>query len=234
MIRYAGLAGIAAGIALIGEFTLFMLSGFTPDTFADPEAALTFLHERGGFLRAAVLVGAAGAAFTTIFVVGLAARLNEASPTRAAGTLYFGIVGGGGHALVALTFWLGIPLVVELSDRDPGLAAAAVGSLTLLTGGAEAFGNLFLALSMAAAGWAILSSRALPAWSGWVGLAAAAFTMARIVGADTPVAFAAFFPSLVAAVVFRIWAGAALRSSDPPHDMERSSGRPTGAEGAAT
>jgi len=95
---------------------------------------------------------------------------------------------------------------------------AVVSSLTLLTGGAEAFGNLFLALSMASAGSAILSSRALPAWIGWVALAAAAFTLTRIVVTDTPLAalaFVAFFPSLILAVVFRIGAGIALQGSQP-------------------
>lgn len=213
MIRNAGLAGIAAGIALIGEFTFFMLSGFTPQTFADAGSALVFLRDRGSFLRIAVLIGGFGAALTTIFLVGLAARLRERTPTRAAATLYLGVVGGGGHALVAMTFWLGIPMVIGAADRDPAAAVAAMQGLTLVTSGAEGFGNLFLALSMAAAGWAIVSSRALPAWSGWVGLAAAAFTLARIVGAETPLAFAAFFPSLIAAVVFRIWTGAALRAS---------------------
>lgn len=216
MTRYAGVAGILAGVALIAEFGLFMASGFTPQTFADPNTALAFLAERGGYLRAATLVGVTGAALTTIFVVGLAARLRPVAPMRAAATLYFGVVGGGGHALVALTFWLGIPMLLNLSGRDPSLAAAAVGSLTLLTAGAEAFGNLFLALSMAASGWAIVASRSLPAAAGWVGIAAAVFTVVRIVGTDTPlggVAFAAFFPSLILAVVYRMWAGLALRSA---------------------
>jgi len=102
---------------------------------------------------------------------------------------------------------------------------AVVSSLTLLTGGAEAFGNLFLALSMASAGSAILSSRALPAWIGWVALAAAAFTLTRIVVTDTPLAalaFVAFFPSLILAVVFRIGAGIALHLSATrsPDDLQ--------------
>ncbi len=217
MTRSTGIAGIMAGVALAVEFGLFMLSGFTPETFAHPDSAMGFLRERGGYLRAAVLVGAAGAALTTVFVVGVAARLRDATPTRAATSLYLGVVGGGGHGLVALTFWIGIPTLVSLSASDPDAAAAAVSSLILLTGGAEAFGNLFLALSMAAAGSAILASGALPGWIGWVALAAAAFTVARIVAIDTPLAalaFAAFFPSLILAVVFRIAAGIALGRSE--------------------
>jgi hypothetical protein len=234
MTKNAGLAGIGAGIGLALEFGLFMLSGFQPDTFAEPSDALAFLQARGGYLRAAVLVGAVGAALTTIFLVGLAARLRDAAPTRAAATLYFGVIGGAGHGLVALTFWVAIPLLVALAAREPNLAPAAVGSLTLLTSGAEAFGNLFLALSMAAAGWAVVSFRILPVAVGWIGLAAAALTLARIVGADTPVAFVAFFPSLIGAVVFRVWAGISLRSLPDSNDGVRTAGPVPDAERAAT
>jgi hypothetical protein len=234
MTKYAGLAGIGAGIGLALEFGLFMVSGFAPDTFAEPNSALAFLQARGGYLRAAVLVGAVGAALTTIFLVGVAARLRDAAPTRAAATLYFGVIGGAGHGLVALTFWVAIPLLVGLAAREPDLAAAGVGSLTLLTSGAEAFGNLFLALSMAAAGWAIVSFRILPVAVGWVGLAAAALTLARIVGAETPLAFAAFFPSLIGAVIFRLWAGISLRSLPESNDGEWTGGPVPGAEQATT
>ena len=166
MARFGGLAGIGAGIALVGEFSLFMLSGFSPDTFADAERTVAFLRERGGYLRAAVLVGSLGAGLTTLFVVGLASRLREAAPTRAAATMYLGVMGGVGHGLVALTFWVGIPLLIGQADRDPAQAAAAVVALAVITSGAEAFGNLFLALSMAAAGWAMASTRVLSSVAG--------------------------------------------------------------------
>jgi len=48
-----------------------------------------------------------------VFVVGLAARLRDAAPTRAAASLYFGVVGGGGHGLVALVL---LRMVMLLSE----------------------------------------------------------------------------------------------------------------------
>lgn len=233
LVRFGGLAGIGAGIALVGEFGLFMLSGFSPDTLADPEGTVAFLRERGGYLRAAVLVGSLGAALTTLFVIGLATRLREAAPTRAAATMYLGVMGGVGHGLVALSFWAGIPLLIGQADRDPAQAAAAVSGLAVITSGAGAFGNLFLALSMTAAGWAMASTRVLSTAAGWVGLAAAAFTLARIVGVDTAVAFVAFLPSLVGAAIFRLWGGISLASSastyvdptaDPAGEAEATTG----------
>ena len=61
---------------------------------------------------------------------------------------------------------------------------------------------LFLGLSLLAAGWAIVSTRALPVTVGWIALVAGAATLARTLGLD-----AAFFVSLLLAIVFRIWVG---------------------------
>lgn len=58
--RAAGMAGVIAGIGLGIEFALFMASGWTPDVFADPGSALTFLESGGGMLRAAACLDAAG------------------------------------------------------------------------------------------------------------------------------------------------------------------------------
>src|SRR5262249_48388232 len=68
--RSAGIAGVLAGIALAGEFTLFMISGFTPQTFSDAAHALPFLQDHGAYLRAAAVFGAVGVALTTLFLVG--------------------------------------------------------------------------------------------------------------------------------------------------------------------
>jgi hypothetical protein len=56
-------AGILSGVGLAGEFIFFPLSGFTPTTFNDPAAAMTFLRS-GSVVRAAVLFGAFGIVVT--------------------------------------------------------------------------------------------------------------------------------------------------------------------------
>jgi hypothetical protein len=80
--KAAGIAGILAGAGLLIEFVFFMASGWQPDVFADPAVALAFLEERGGYMRAAGLAGAVNLCFATIFVAGLAARLQR-EPTVA-------------------------------------------------------------------------------------------------------------------------------------------------------
>src|SRR6266487_3819204 len=170
-LRIAGIAGILTGVALAGEFIFFLISGYSPETFNNPATALTFLRDRGVYLRIAVLFGAAGVAFRTIYIAGLATRLQANTPTRAVATLYFGILGGVGHGLVALSFYSGIPMFVALASRDPA-AANAWGAFTAITSGFEGFGDFLLGLVLLLAGWAIISQRALPVGLGWVGVLA--------------------------------------------------------------
>jgi hypothetical protein len=216
MIRYAGIAGILAGSAIVGEFVLFMASGFTPETFGRAESALPFLADSGALVRAAVLFGAAGVALRTIFVAGLASHLGGVAPTRAAASLYFGLLGGVGHGLVALSFWLGIPMLLALAGDDAAAAAGAWAAYSILTAGFEGFGNLLLGLSMLAAGSAIVSTRLLPVGLGWLGIIAGVLAVLRVVATGTPLSglvFVVFLPSLILAAAFLIWAGRALRTS---------------------
>lgn len=208
--QIAGLAGILAGIGLAVELALFMTSGWTPETFGDPAAALAFLQGSGTHLRAAALVGAINLVFTTVLVAGLAARLQATTPTRAAATLYFGLIGIGAHGLVPLGLWLGVPMFVELAYRDQQAAANAWGGFAAFLSGAGGLGYLFLGLSMLATGWAAVSEKALPVFLGWVGLVAGAASVVNVLAAETPVdalASAAFLPALLFSIVFRVWAG---------------------------
>ena len=71
-------------------------------------------------------------------------------------------------------------------------------------------GNLFLGLSMLSVGWAIVSTKGLPVFLGWVGLIAGIASVVNVLGTETPVsvfATANFVPTLLFTTVFRIWAG---------------------------
>ena len=225
-LKNAGIAGVLTGIALAGEFMFFMVSGYDPQSLNDPAAALAFLRDGGAYIKLAVLFGAAGVALRTIFVSGLAASLRSSAPTRATAVLYFGILGGAGHGLVALSFYLGIPMLVMLASGDPVAAAGTWGAFNIITSGFEGFGNFLLGLTLLLAGWVIVSHRALPTSSGWVGLLAGISTLFRVFTTGTPLAalgFVAFFPSLLFAGVFDIWAGIALWRNDSSQswrDME--------------
>jgi len=211
--RIAGMAGILSGILLAGEFTLFMTSGWTAETFADPTAALAFLEVGGDHLRWAVVLGGLNLAAFTILLAGIAQRLHASAPTRASATLYLGLIGVAGHALVPLALWVGIPALLELQAMDPAAAQSSWGAFITLLDGAQAVGGLFLGIAMLAAGWAMVSGGALSTGAGWVGLGAGAATLLTLLAPDTPlsgVAMVAFMPALLLSIVFRVWTGISL------------------------
>ncbi|MGH3736158.1 MAG: DUF4386 family protein [Micromonosporaceae bacterium] len=154
--KVTGWAGILAGAGLVAEGTLWTVSGWTPQTFSDPATALKFLHDSGDTLRWAVLAGFINLAFTVVFLAGLAERLRAATPTRAAATLWLGMVGIATHLLVPLAYWYGTP---AFRDADPAAAQASWTGFAATVSAAGGAGSLFLGLSMAAAGWALIAHR---------------------------------------------------------------------------
>ena len=208
--RAVGIAGILAGAALAGEFLFFSLSGQSQSTFSDPAAAMTFLRDHGALVQIAVLFGASGIVVTLLFLAGLADRLKTRTPTLAAATLLFGIVGNVGDGLVALAFWTGIPAYVSLAGHDLGAAQNSWSAFANLTSGYQGFGNLFLGLSAVAAGWAIVTRRQLPVALGAVGLVAGVAAIASVLGINTAFGFFGFATSIVLVIVFRVWAGIEL------------------------
>ena len=224
--KVSGIAGILTGFGLAGEFLFFMASGYSPEIFSDPIAALAFLRDRGTLLRLAVLFGALSVAARTLFVVGLASRLQAATPSRAAATLYFGLLGGIG-GLVALSFYVGTPMFVELAGRDQMIAANAWSAFIIILSGFEGLGNFMLGLMLLAVGSAIITHKALPVGAGWAALLVGLMTIVRVFSSGTPLAglaFAVFFPTLILAIVFDIWAGIALWQSES-RERSRTAGR---------
>jgi hypothetical protein len=168
---------------------------------------MSFLSAHGTFVRTAVFIGACGVVATLVFLFGLRERLRANAPTLSAATLYFGIAGNIGDGLVALSFWIGIPLFMALQARDQAAAQNSWGAFTVLTGGYQGFGNLFQGLSLVAAGWAIIARQALPRPLGAISLLAGIAAIASVVSVNASIGF---LVSIVLVVVFRIWAGIEL------------------------
>ncbi|TMR88956.1 DUF4386 family protein [Nonomuraea basaltis] len=218
--KISGWFGVLAGVGLLVEGMLWTVSGWNAGTFADPTAALRFLAESGTILRWAVLSGFLNLVFFVVLIAGLAGRLRTATPTLATATLWFGMIGITAHVLVPMGHWYGVPAFLQAAARDQESAESAWTAFMIVgqqaAGGA---GSLFMGLSMLCAGWAIAARRAMPVLLGWLGLIAGVATLLTLFAPDTPlsgVAGAAFMPSLLLAIVFRIWAGLALTRS-PQH-----------------
>lgn len=225
-----GWAGILAGAGLIVEAALWTASGWTPQTFTDAETALGFLRDSGDTLRLAVFAGFVNLAFAAVFFVGLADRLRASAPTRAAVTLWLGMIGVASHLLVPMAHWYGVP---AFRDATPAEALGSWTGFAATVSAAGGAGSLFLGLSMTAAGSALVTQKALPAAPvvlGWFALIGGIATVLTLFAPDTPlsgVAAAVYMPSLLLAIVFRVWAGLAMTRIRHSVESPVSSAMPT-------
>lgn len=206
----AGTMGILAGISLAILFFLYITSGATPETFADPAKALPFVSENSGRLRAIAVFAAATAALATLFVAGLAAKLRDKTPTRAAGVLYFGILGIVGYGLTALLLWSAAPALAEYAAKDQVAASHAWVAMNALSDALDKFANLFVGLSILLAGWAITVTGGMRAALGWYGVVAGVVTL---LAALAPGVAIFFLGSLVLTIIWFLWAGNTLRTA---------------------
>lgn len=210
-----GWAGLVAGVGLAAEAALWTVTGWNASTFGDPDTALGFLRDQGGVLRLAVLTGFVNLVFAAVFLGGLASHMRARTPALAGATLWFGLLGIGTHVLVPLAYWYGIPAFL---GAEPEAAQASWTAYSTLIGAAGGAGSLFLGLSMATAGWAVVTRHALPVVLGWVGLVAGVASALGVFAPDTPltaVAGVLYLPSLLLAIVFRFWGGVALLRAQP-------------------
>jgi hypothetical protein len=123
--RAAGWCGILAGIGLTIEAFLWQASAWTPGSFANSTAALEFVSGSGTRLRWAAAFGFVNLGLLVLFTAGLAEKLSVRSPTMAAASLWFGMIGISLHLLVPLAHWYGVPEFTAASRENLGSAEGA-------------------------------------------------------------------------------------------------------------
>lgn len=206
----AGMAGIAAGVALAIGFILFMTSGLTFEAFADPAQGLKFVTDNAARVRLMTVFFIITIAFAVVFVAGLAAKLRDKTPTRATATLYFGLLGLVGHGLGALLFWSAAPALVARAAADQVAASHAWVAFVATDNAADGFGVLFISLSMLMAGWAALTSKALGTSLAWYGILAGVVGLVNFLVPGNEILGLGGF---VLPIIWLVWAGSALRSA---------------------
>ncbi|MDR7401637.1 MAG: DUF4386 family protein [Armatimonadota bacterium] len=204
----AGMLGMLAGLSLAVLFVVYITSGASPQTFADPAKALPYVTENAARLRAIAVLAAVTVVLATFFVAGLAGRLRERAPTRATGVLYFGLLGIAGHGLGALVWWGAVPAVVARAAMDQVAASHAWVATNALSIALDGFGNLFTGLTILLAGWALVAGGASAL--GWYGVVAGILTALTTV---IPGSTALVVGSFVLPVIFLLWAGSWLRTA---------------------
>jgi hypothetical protein len=203
-LRPAGIAGLLAGVGLLGEFVLFGMTGLGQTTLDQAATALPFLRDQGDTLRAAVLVGAANNVLVVLLYWGLATRVRIHAPTLAAAGLLLGLVAVGADGLVALSYWRA-PAFVDLATAEPAIAPPAWQAFQAVVSAARDVANVFVGSALIAFGIAGIWKRAL---SRPLSVAALLTGIGAVAG---PLGIgAAYLVSLVLAIVFRFWAGIEL------------------------
>src|SRR3989304_31885 len=205
----AGTAGIVAGIALAVAFVLFLTSGLM-QVLGDPAKALDYFTKNAGRLQLMTALFVIAVAFAVVFVVGLAAKLHDRTPTRASATLYFGLLGLAGHGLGSLIFLGGDPALAAYAAKDQVAAGHAWVAVQALNGAADGMGNLFVGLSALMAGWAIVTTKGLSPVLGGGGVIVGGAGLAVFVSPQKELPAPASF---VLPIIWLIWAGNALRTA---------------------
>jgi hypothetical protein len=209
-VQTAGTIGIVAGIVLAILFVLFFTSGLTPEMFGDPARMVDYLAKNSARTSVTTLVSLAAVALGIVFTAGLAAKLRDKTPTRAAAVLYFGVLALVGHGLGSVIFGTGGQMVAAYAAKDQVAASHAWVAVAALQGAADGFGGLFYGLSTLMAGWAITTDHALSAALGWFAVVSGAVSVLAFL---LPMTGPLFFLSFLLPIVWLIWAGSGLRSA---------------------
>jgi len=206
---WAGGFGLVACVLTVLEFPLWMISGAQP-SLLDGDAYGQFVARTSQLYLHRTLLDMFIFIFLLVFLAGFRQIIVEKSKEKEwLATLFFGI----GLVYVALT------LVSDSLTGAVGLDAVggtpdpvvlrALTEATFLMYGSVAL--ILLGGLLLVGGCLILSTRALPGWTGWLALAVAlmclAFVPSMYFGTDTTQFYSAsgFGPSLGATFPFLIW-----------------------------
>lgn len=206
--RNAGTAGIVAAVLLALGFILFLSTGLDPQTASDPAKALPQIEKLGSRWAITGIAFVLATGFAALFLAGLFSRLREKAPTRAAATLYFGLIGLTGHALQGMTQWLGGNQLAAYAAQDKVAASHAWVALNAASQGLNGLGNAFAGASLMIAGWAVIATGVFPSVLGWVAVVAGVLA---VLGIFSPTSAFLFFASIILIVVWLAWAGNELR-----------------------
>ncbi|MDQ2969221.1 MAG: hypothetical protein M3R37_13010 [Actinomycetota bacterium] len=177
--RFAPLTGVVAVVLWVVGIVV-MDSDLPADTATGTEIAAWFDQKSGTILLAMTFFGVGSAAFVW-FLGTVAARLRSANgDARLPGIMFV----AGTATIVLVTMGPGSYTAGALGSENlkRALEPGAAEALFVLGQGFFVAGELIAVAYMGAAGLAILRSRLLPPWFGWVSIALAAILVVNPIG----------------------------------------------------
>jgi hypothetical protein len=170
--RWTGAFGVAAFVLVLAEFPLYVSRGPTP-LLEDTTKYANFMTKNSGNVLTCVVLDMLIFVGILVFLAGFRHLIRQArADYEWLATLVFGV----GLVYTALTLvgdsvMGGQALDTVGGKADPTAIRALADAQFLM------FGLMLLALLLASAGSAILATRALPRWTGWVACAGAIITL---------------------------------------------------------
>ena len=176
VLRWTGACGVAAGVLLLVTAPLYMVPG-TPPSLGDEALFSEYVIRSNTIHITTKLVDVVYYVCLIVFAAGLRHLIRRMRPDYEwLATLVFG------SALVMTACILifealagGAALDTFTKPNPTVIRALTEGSLA-----SQAFGFILMALFLAAASYAILATRALPRWTGWLGVGIAVLNLAAV------------------------------------------------------
>jgi len=173
--QITGFAGIAT--VLVGAIAVFFPANGDYPTIASPGKDIASFYARNRDVAVITSLLGAGLLFLiVVFAAGVYQTLRDAERPRGEGWSLIGLLGA---TAMSVTYVIAIAPTVALTVGSSDLAGqdALVRALYLLGNAVGSLGGAFAALYLVGFGIAILRTGALPAWTGWLGLVAAALSL---------------------------------------------------------
>lgn len=176
VLRWTGACGVAAGVLLLVLSPLYMVPG-TPPSLGDEALFSEYVIRSNTIHITTKLVDVVYLVGLIVFAAGLRHLIRRVRPDYEwLAALVFGSALVATANLLIFEALAGGAALDTFTKPNPTVVRA----LTEASLASQAFGFILTALFLAAASYAILATRALPRWTGWLGIGVAVLNLAAV------------------------------------------------------
>ena len=175
--RWTGAFGLASGVLIVVQFPLYFMMG-VPPRLEDTARFTDYVTRSNGIGITTKLMDTLYIAAFLVFLAGLRHLIRQArSDYEWVATLVFG-VGLVGAAVTLVGDTLAGGAALDTFNKPDPTVVRALSEAALPAFGVIGF--IMTALFLASASYAILATRALPGWIGWMGYVVAILNLAAV------------------------------------------------------
>jgi hypothetical protein len=174
--RWTGACGVAAGVLLLVATPLYLVMG-TPPSLGDEALYSAYVTRNNTILITTKLVDMGYLVCFIVFAAGLRHLIRRVRPDYGwLAALVFGSALVQTASVLIFEALAGGAALDTFTKPDPTVVRA----LTEASLASQAFEFILTALFLAAVSYAILATRALPRWTGWLGVGVVVLNLAAV------------------------------------------------------